>query len=31
MAEIAGLYWEEHGPADGPPVMLSPGLGGSAG
>ena len=29
MAEIAGLYWEEHGPADGPPVILSPGLGGS--
>ncbi len=31
MGEIAGLYWEEHGPADGPPVILSPGLGGSAG
>jgi aminoacrylate hydrolase len=30
MGEIAGLYWEEHGPADGPPVILSPGLGGSA-
>ena len=30
MGEIAGLYWEEHGPADGPPVLLSPGLGGSA-
>lgn len=29
MGEIAGLYWEEHGPADGPPVLLSPGLGGS--
>lgn len=26
----AGLYWEEHGPADAPPVILSPGLGGSA-
>jgi aminoacrylate hydrolase len=30
MAEIGGLYWEEHGPPDGPPVILSPGLGGSA-
>jgi aminoacrylate hydrolase len=30
MGEIAGLYWEERGPADGPPVILSPGLGGSA-
>ena len=30
MGEIAGLYWEEHGPADAPPVILSPGLGGSA-
>ena len=30
MPEIGGLYWEEHGPADGPPVILSPGLGGSA-
>ena len=29
MGEIAGLYYEEHGPADGPPVILSPGLGGS--
>jgi aminoacrylate hydrolase len=29
MGEVAGLYWEEHGPADGPPVLLSPGLGGS--
>jgi aminoacrylate hydrolase len=29
MAEIAGLYWEEHGPPDGQPVILSPGLGGS--
>ena len=27
---IAGLYWEEHGPADAAPVILSPGLGGSA-
>jgi len=26
---IDGLYFEEHGPADGPPVILSPGLGGS--
>jgi aminoacrylate hydrolase len=30
MGEIAGLYWEEHGPPEGPPVILSPGLGGSA-
>jgi len=30
MPEIGGLYWEEHGPADGPPVILSSGLGGSA-
>ena len=29
MPEIGGLYVEEHGPADGPPVILSPGLGGS--
>ena len=29
MGEIAGLYWEEHGPPDGPPMILSPGLGGS--
>ena len=29
MGEVAGLYVEEHGPADGPPVILSPGLGGS--
>jgi aminoacrylate hydrolase len=26
---IGGLYFEEHGPADGPPVILSPGLGGA--
>ena len=26
---IAGLYFEEHGPADGPPVILSAGLGGT--
>lgn len=30
MGEVGGLYWEEHGPPDGPPVVLSPGLGGSA-
>jgi aminoacrylate hydrolase len=30
MGEIAGLYWEEHGRPDGPPLILSPGLGGSA-
>jgi aminoacrylate hydrolase len=30
MGEISGLYWEEHGPADGPVLILSPGLGGSA-
>lgn len=30
MGEVAGLYYEEHGPADAPPVILSPGLGGSA-
>jgi aminoacrylate hydrolase len=29
MGEIAGLYYEEHGPADGAPVILSPGLGGA--
>ena len=26
---IGGLYFEEHGPADGPPVILSAGLGGT--
>ena len=31
MAEAAGLYYEEHGPADAPPLILSSGLGGSAG
>lgn len=30
MGEIEGLYWEEHGPADGPALILSSGLGGSA-
>jgi aminoacrylate hydrolase len=30
MSEIAGLYWEDHGPREGPPVILSAGLGGSA-
>jgi aminoacrylate hydrolase len=29
MPEIGGLYYEEHGPPDGPPLILSPGLGGS--
>jgi aminoacrylate hydrolase len=29
MPDLGGLYWEEHGPADGPPLILSPGLGGS--
>ena len=29
MGEIAGIYWEEHGPSNGPPLILSPGLGGS--
>lgn len=31
MPHAAGLYWEEHGPADAPPIILSSGLGGSAG
>lgn len=30
LAEIAGLYYETHGPADGTPLILSSGLGGSA-
>ncbi|HYI64083.1 MAG TPA: pyrimidine utilization protein D [Allosphingosinicella sp.] len=30
MPHIAGLYYEEHGPAHGPPLILSAGLGGSA-
>lgn len=30
MAEAAGLYFEEHGPSDAPPLLLSSGLGGSA-
>src|SRR3954468_10109942 len=30
MGEIGGIYWEEQGPPDGPPLILSPGLGGSA-
>jgi aminoacrylate hydrolase len=30
MPQIGGLYHEEHGPADGPPLILSAGLGGSA-
>ena len=29
MPEAAGLYYEEHGPADAPPLILSAGLGGS--
>lgn len=28
--ELAGLYYEEHGPPDGVPIILSSGLGGSA-
>ncbi|MCI4592135.1 pyrimidine utilization protein D [Sphingobium sp. BYY-5] len=31
MAEVAGLYYEAHGAADAPPLILSSGLGGSAG
>ncbi|MEJ2410483.1 MAG: pyrimidine utilization protein D [Novosphingobium sp.] len=31
MPEAAGLYYEVHGPANAPPVILSSGLGGSAG
>lgn len=30
MGEAAGLYYEEHGPRDAPPLILSSGLGGSA-
>ncbi|WP_442679364.1 pyrimidine utilization protein D [Sphingomonas sp. ASY06-1R] len=30
MAEAAGLYYEIYGPPDGAPLLLSPGLGGSA-
>ncbi|MEA3390930.1 pyrimidine utilization protein D [Sphingobium sp. CCH11-B1] len=30
MAEVAGLYYELHGPPDAPPLILSSGLGGSA-
>eukprot|EP01037_Dinobryon_pediforme_P028459 gene28459-31747_t len=30
MAYAAGLYYEAHGPADAPPLILSSGLGGSA-
>ncbi len=31
MAEAGGLYYETHGAADAPPLILSSGLGGSAG
>jgi aminoacrylate hydrolase len=31
MPHTAGLYYEEHGQADGPPLILASGLGGSAG
>lgn len=31
MPEIAGLYWESHGPDDAPPLIMSAGLGGSGG
>lgn len=30
MPHVAGLYYEAHGPAEAPPAILSPGLGGSA-
>jgi aminoacrylate hydrolase len=30
MPHAAGLYYELHGPDDGEPLLLSPGLGGSA-
>jgi len=30
MPHAAGLYYEAHGPGDGPPLILSSGLGGSA-
>ena len=30
MPQAAGLWYESHGPASAPPVILSPGLGGSA-
>lgn len=29
--QVSGLYYETHGPADAPPLILSSGLGGSAG